>query len=74
MGKWAACNDTVEDEDLVLGTVSYTLSKCMSSLLTIFMASGLAHNPRIEDFPVMPMEGFSVMLKRDGFFHEESGT
>ncbi|KAJ5641637.1 Copper amine oxidaseN2-terminal [Penicillium lividum] len=29
---------------------------------------GLTHNPRIEDFPVMPMERVSVMLKPDGFF------
>ncbi|KAL4797251.1 copper amine oxidase [Aspergillus venezuelensis] len=29
---------------------------------------GLTHNPRIEDFPVMPMERISVMLKPDGFF------
>lgn len=29
---------------------------------------GLTHNPRIEDFPVMPMEKVSVMLKPDGFF------
>merc|ERR1712187_533303 len=28
---------------------------------------GLTHNPRIEDFPVMPMEKVSVMLKPDGF-------
>ncbi|KAF7118094.1 hypothetical protein CNMCM5793_007480 [Aspergillus hiratsukae] len=29
---------------------------------------GLTHNPRIEDFPVMPMDRISVMLKPDGFF------
>ncbi|PYH93493.1 amine oxidase [Aspergillus ellipticus CBS 707.79] len=29
---------------------------------------GLTHNPRIEDFPVMPMERISVMLRPDGFF------
>lgn len=29
---------------------------------------GLTHNPRIEDFPVMPVERISVMLKPDGFF------
>ncbi|KKK18139.1 hypothetical protein P175DRAFT_0441910 [Aspergillus ochraceoroseus IBT 24754] len=29
---------------------------------------GLTHNPRVEDFPVMPMERISVMLKPDGFF------
>ncbi|KAH8432763.1 copper amine oxidase [Aspergillus melleus] len=29
---------------------------------------GLTHNPRIEDFPVMPMERVSVMLRPDGFF------
>lgn len=31
-------------------------------------AFGLTHNPRIEDFPVMPMEKVSVMLRPDGFF------
>lgn len=40
----------------------------MSSLLTIFMASGLTHNPRIENFPIMPMERVSAMLKPDSFF------
>ncbi|KAJ5612852.1 hypothetical protein N7510_006046 [Penicillium lagena] len=29
---------------------------------------GLTHNPRVEDFPVMPMERISVMLRPDGFF------
>ncbi|KAL4916401.1 copper amine oxidase [Aspergillus aurantiobrunneus] len=29
---------------------------------------GLTHNPRVEDFPVMPVERVSVMLKPDGFF------
>lgn len=33
-----------------------------------FLAFGLTHNPRIEDFPVMPMERISVMLRPDGFF------
>lgn len=33
-----------------------------------YTAFGLTHNPRIEDFPVMPMERVSVMLKPDGFF------
>lgn len=32
------------------------------------IAFGLTHNPRIEDFPVMPVEKVSVMLKPDGFF------
>lgn len=31
-------------------------------------AFGLTHNPRVEDFPVMPMERISVMLRPDGFF------
>ncbi|KAJ5084886.1 Copper amine oxidase [Penicillium alfredii] len=48
---WAARNDAVEDEDVVL-----------------WHTFGLTHNPRIEDFPVMPMERVSVMLKPDGFF------
>ncbi|KAL1631160.1 cytochrome c oxidase subunit 1 [Neofusicoccum ribis] len=29
---------------------------------------GLTHNPRPEDFPVMPVERISVALKPDGFF------
>lgn len=32
------------------------------------VAFGITHNPRIEDFPVMPMERISIMLKPDGFF------
>ncbi|PSN70859.1 hypothetical protein BS50DRAFT_659666 [Corynespora cassiicola Philippines] len=48
---WAARNDNVENEDLVL-----------------WHTFGLTHNPRIEDFPVMPMERISVALKPDGFF------
>lgn len=36
--------------------------------LTRLIAFGLTHNPRIEDFPVMPVEKVSVMLKPDGFF------
>lgn len=32
------------------------------------IAFGLTHNPRVEDFPIMPMEKTSVMLKPDGFF------
>ena len=37
-------------------------------MLTNSLAFGLTHNPRIEDFPIMPMERISVMLKPDGFF------
>ncbi|QQK39506.1 Primary amine oxidase [Penicillium digitatum] len=48
---WAARNDAVENEDVVL-----------------WHTFGLTHNPRIEDFPVMPVERVSVMLKPDGFF------
>ncbi|KAL4876380.1 copper amine oxidase [Aspergillus karnatakaensis] len=48
---WAARDESVEDEDLVL-----------------WHTFGLTHNPRIEDFPVMPVERVSVMLKPDGFF------
>lgn len=36
--------------------------------MLIVIAFGLTHNPRIEDFPVMPMEKVSVMLRPDGFF------
>ncbi|KAL4804661.1 copper amine oxidase [Aspergillus unguis] len=36
--------------------------------LVLWHTFGLTHNPRIEDFPVMPMERISVMLKPDGFF------
>ncbi|KAF9895358.1 hypothetical protein FE257_000262 [Aspergillus nanangensis] len=36
--------------------------------LVLWHTFGLTHNPRIEDFPVMPMERVSVMLKPDGFF------
>jgi primary-amine oxidase len=68
--KWAARNDTVEDEDLVLwhSKSFFPAHSCHCLPLTIFLAFGLTHNPRIEDFPVMPMERVSVMLKPDGFF------
>lgn len=33
-----------------------------------YTAFGLTHNTRVEDFPIMPMERVSVMLKPDGFF------
>ncbi|KKK16254.1 copper amine oxidase [Aspergillus ochraceoroseus] len=36
--------------------------------IVLWHTFGLTHNPRIEDFPVMPMERVSVMLKPDGFF------
>ncbi|KAL2822708.1 copper amine oxidase [Aspergillus cavernicola] len=36
--------------------------------LVLWHTFGLTHNPRIEDFPVMPVERVSVMLKPDGFF------
>ncbi|KAI9927122.1 hypothetical protein ASPWEDRAFT_46612 [Aspergillus wentii DTO 134E9] len=36
--------------------------------LVLWHTFGLTHNPRIEDFPVMPMEKVSVMLRPDGFF------
>ncbi|KAL3431918.1 copper amine oxidase [Aspergillus tetrazonus] len=36
--------------------------------LVLWHTFGLTHNPRIEDFPVMPIERVSVMLKPDGFF------
>ncbi|EER45636.1 copper amine oxidase [Histoplasma capsulatum H143] len=31
---------------------------------------GLTHNPRPEDFPIMPAERISIMLKPDGFFEK----
>ncbi|PWY84418.1 copper amine oxidase [Aspergillus eucalypticola CBS 122712] len=36
--------------------------------IVLWHTFGLTHNPRIEDFPVMPVERVSVMLKPDGFF------
>ncbi|KAH3371209.1 hypothetical protein KXV52_001456 [Aspergillus fumigatus] len=36
--------------------------------LVLWHTFGLTHNPRVEDFPVMPVERVSVMLKPDGFF------
>lgn len=40
---------------------------CFETWLTI-VAFGLTHNPRVEDFPIMPMEKTSVMLRPEGFF------
>ncbi|PGH35806.1 primary-amine oxidase [[Emmonsia] crescens] len=31
---------------------------------------GLTHNPRPEEFPIMPVERISIMLKPDGFFEK----
>lgn len=36
--------------------------------LVLWHTFGLTHNPRPEDFPVMPSERISIMLKPDGFF------
>lgn len=36
--------------------------------IVLWHTFGLTHNPRPEDFPVMPVEKLSVMLKPDGFF------
>ncbi|KAL1873119.1 hypothetical protein VTK73DRAFT_1080 [Phialemonium thermophilum] len=36
--------------------------------IVLWHTFGLTHNPRPEDFPVMPAERISVMLKPDGFF------
>ncbi|KAJ3580467.1 hypothetical protein NPX13_g84 [Xylaria arbuscula] len=36
--------------------------------LVLWHTFGLTHNPRPEDFPVMPVEKISVMLKPDNFF------
>ncbi|CAG9983778.1 unnamed protein product [Clonostachys byssicola] len=36
--------------------------------IVLWYTFGLTHNPRPEDFPVMPAERISVMLKPDGFF------
>lgn len=39
-----------------------------NSDIVVWHTFGLTHNPRPEDFPVMPSERISVMLKPDGFF------
>jgi primary-amine oxidase len=36
--------------------------------IVVWHTFGLTHNPRPEDFPVMPCERISVMLKPDSFF------
>ncbi|KAH6975115.1 amine oxidase [Ilyonectria sp. MPI-CAGE-AT-0026] len=36
--------------------------------IVVWHTFGLTHNPRPEDFPVMPSERVSFMLKPDGFF------
>lgn len=65
---WAGRNDTVENEDVVLWHSKFLLSSYLLIFAYILLAFGLTHNPRVEDFPVMPMERVSVMLKPDGFF------
>lgn len=36
--------------------------------IVLWHAFGVAHVPRVEDFPVMPVEVCGFMLKPDGFF------
>jgi primary-amine oxidase len=67
---WVARDDLVENEDVVLWhskSSDYLIATAVANHI-IFAAFGLTHNPRIEDFPVMPMERVSVTLKPDGFF------
>lgn len=79
---WVGRRDRVEDEDVVLWHSMfffYFIYFFLFLILSPFLpfskvrnansaAFGLTHNPRIEDFPVMPMEKVSVMLRPDGFF------
>lgn len=65
---WAGRNDGVENEDVVLWHSMLSHLTSPAILANCPPAFGLTHNPRIEDFPVMPMERVSVMLKPDGFF------
>jgi primary-amine oxidase len=39
-------------------------------MFNYYLAFGLTHNPRVEDFPVMPSERISVLLRPDGFFEK----
>ncbi|EGE82555.1 primary-amine oxidase [Blastomyces dermatitidis ATCC 18188] len=38
--------------------------------VVLWHSFGLTHNPRPEDFPIMPVERISIMLKPDGFFEK----
>lgn len=71
---WADRKDAVENEDLVLWHSKFgpscVLIGIWDFLTNDILAFGLTHNPRIEDFPVMPMERISVMLRPDGFFNK----
>jgi primary-amine oxidase len=65
---WSARAEDVEDSDVVIWhskqfPLHYIIPKSNQLL-----AFGLTHNPRPEDFPVMPCEKISVTLKPSGFF------
>jgi primary-amine oxidase len=80
--EWVRRNDPIQDEDVVLWHSKFIHSlgnsfgpnyqslvdNRLSNKKFQYKAFGLTHNPRIEDFPVMPIERVSVMLKPDGFF------
>lgn len=69
--EWVSRNDDIENEDIVLWHSmfsSFSFPCLPLKEMLILSAFGLTHNPRVEDFPVMPMERVSVMLKPDGFF------
>jgi primary-amine oxidase len=75
---WVARNESIENEDVVLWHSMFPFFFFLLSSTTTFRifadsfffvtAFGLTHNPRIEDFPVMPVERVSAHLKPDGFF------
>lgn len=68
---WVGRNDNVENDDVVLWHSEFfplLYPRYLNASANRITAFGLTHNPRVEDFPVMPMEKISVMLKPDGFF------
>jgi primary-amine oxidase len=67
---WAKRDDEVENQDLVFwhSTLPYRHMIFLNKGSRVSIAFGLTHNPRPEDFPVMPVEKLSVGLKPSGFF------
>ena len=76
LSSWAYRDDDVVDEDVVFWHSKSPIQSC--SLLhkscpranMSELAFALTHNPRPEDFPVMPVERISIHLKPSSFFEQ----
>jgi primary-amine oxidase len=64
-GKWV--NQSLEETD---GVADYAARKedVRDQDIVVWHTFGMTHNPRVEDFPVMPVEVLTVLLKPADFF------